>query len=598
MAVEEVTHLAEAARTTLKIGCTSLLASIVCCFWMTVYYCTPYSNFAPLYTIWQAQNPGKELSILDFPCPECVGGKLPENEFGFAYVLDPFEVQNALLGNLFMTDLGMCFNVFTQLAAIVGFTALMNDKRTRNGSLMIVAGLLLSSIILVGINAFSSGTAVIWWIRTLTYWVFGPLGVIYLWSHKVYPEAGLAKRVQYILNMALSGILAQLVAGLIFPLAIFPWFTNEKTSEALRALIAMFSPSIVLFISYSVGRLGGYLVDPLADHQGWGVIFFSTMYTSFYGRSLLIMTSGTALKDGLTDVGRHNMIVYCVVMELCRLLVRLLTHRLDTVLFRVGAAAGLKHDARQSIAPAARAPNPPARRRASTAEKTAEELEDEKPRDGETLEQAAARVKKEQKSKEGGGISSAWKRGQSVKSISRPSSMSARYDATDFIAESWCFVQLVDLTAITFAGYHVCIIEWHFGGIPWADAVSSMCINCCLQAFIHLVFMTIFTFVKSLKTQYSWHVAVDNITWPVVKMLMWSVFTLVPMFIMTTNHMVVRNYYRGLVYDHSLEKWNGTYADHLAEAAQAALDAALATTHANALVAETGGVVDAAGGHG
>merc|ERR1711871_994271 len=105
--------------------------------------------------------------------------------------------------------------------------------------------------------------------------------------------------------MGIPNLLVTLVALMLFPRTINPWYADPARSELERSLIALIGPKVVFFLVLHWGRVGARSVTKQCGDKLFasGALFVVCFVATFWGRVFLTglasgsEASGTSLSE-------------------------------------------------------------------------------------------------------------------------------------------------------------------------------------------------------------------------------------------------------------------------------------------------------------
>jgi len=136
---------------------------------------------------------------------------------------------------------------------------------------------------------------------------------------------------RWCLDCIIPNMLVALVALILFPRTVNPWFADEKRTELERSLLALFGPKLIFFFVLHLGRHGARnITNKMGDNAfGSGAMFVVCFVSTFWGRVFLTgLAEGTG-EDATSFSARSTMILTCIAFELLDFIIRYTTNMRD-----------------------------------------------------------------------------------------------------------------------------------------------------------------------------------------------------------------------------------------------------------------------------
>jgi len=140
-----------------------------------------------------------------------------------------------------------------------------------------------------------------------------------------------SSKIRWCVDCVIPNLVVAVVALILFPRTINPWFADAERTETERSLVALIGPKLVFFFVLHIGRHGARnITNTLGDSVfGSGAMFVVCFVSTFWGRVFLTGLADGTEASGTSIEARSTMILTAIAFELLDYVIRISTNRRD-----------------------------------------------------------------------------------------------------------------------------------------------------------------------------------------------------------------------------------------------------------------------------
>jgi len=138
-------------------------------------------------------------------------------------------------------------------------------------------------------------------------------------------------KVRWCVDCIIPNLVVAVVALIIFPRTINPWFADAERTDLERSIVALVGPKLVFFFVLHIGRSGARnITNKLGDSAfGSGAMYVVCFVSTFWGRVFLTGLADGTEASGTSFEARSTMILTCIAFELLDFVIRYTTNMRD-----------------------------------------------------------------------------------------------------------------------------------------------------------------------------------------------------------------------------------------------------------------------------